>query len=261
MKNIDKNVNFWGLPLVSSSRHVVLNEVTDWINNSSKLAYIFTPNPEQVIQAKSQDSFKGTLQQARWLLPDGVGLLWATQLVSLIDGSPALTTTLPGREIVSQLIQLAKSHKWKIVLLGGRDYNHRIPADWPIIWLEGYQDSQHPTREEETHIITALKKHRPSIVMVALGAPRQETWLVDHQAVLEQANVKIGMAVGGSFDTLLGVLQPAPSWMSRSGLEWLFRLVQQPWRWRRQTRLLEFIVLTLGEMIRAVGRLAKAARA
>ena len=88
---------------------------------------------------------------------------------------------------------------------------------------------------------------KPSIILVAFGAPWQEQWVVNHREFLEKNKVKLVMVVGGAIDMLTGKVQRAPKFVQQLQLEWLFRLIQQPWRWKRQLRLIQFIGHVLKE--------------
>ncbi len=112
-----------------------------------------------------------------------------------------------------------------------------------LYWTPGYKQVAQATQPEEKRLRAIVQELRPTIVFAAFGAPQQEEWLVSHHDFLEKQGVKLGLAVGGSFDILFGRLSRAPRWLRFIGLEWLYRLIQEPWRWQRQTRLLRFVVL------------------
>src|SRR5690606_32292622 len=84
--------------------------------------------------------------------------------------------------------------------------------------------------EEEPAVLDSIREMRPDVILVALGVPRQEKWIARHQEAL---GIPVAMGVGGSFDVFAERVQRAPAWMQRLHLEWLFRLYQEPWRWRR----------------------------
>lgn len=117
-----------------------------------------------------------------------------------------------------------------------------------LYWTEGYADVKNQTGAEEAEICNLLSVIKPDIVFVALGAPYQEQWVIEHR--LQLKNVKIAMVVGGAFDVILGKLHQPPALIQQLGFEWLFRLLQEPHRWRRQLRLLSFIKL-VGEKLRS----------
>ena len=116
-------------------------------------------------------------------------------------------------------------------------------------WLEGYENVNKPTEKEEQVVRQTLQQLKPKLVLVAFGAPQQEQWVIEHSDLLKKAGTKVAMVVGGSFDVLFGRLKRAPLWMRAIGLEWLYRLLQEPKRWRRQLALLNFMKLVFKEII------------
>jgi N-acetylglucosaminyldiphosphoundecaprenol N-acetyl-beta-D-mannosaminyltransferase len=114
--------------------------------------------------------------------------------------------------------------------------------------MAGYASAARPTKTEERAVRETIARLRPQLVFVALGAPQQEQWVVDHLSLLTQQGAKVVMVVGGAFDILLGRLRRAPLWMRSLGLEWLYRLMQEPWRAGRQAALLTFIKLVVQEL-------------
>lgn len=218
-------------------------------NKQKNVFLAFTPNPEQIVLAESDSGFNQVLKQADILVPDGVGLVVASKILSS-DSNPSIKERIPGRVLVEDLLALAKSNKLKVLLIGGRDYSHtgKVKVNGvEIEWDQGYQDVFNPTQGEEVSLKERIDKVKPDILFVAFGAPMQEKWLVSHKEVLSKSNIKLGMAVGGSFDYLLGIVPSPPLWISKIGLEWLFRLVIQPWRYKRQLKLISFMMLVLEE--------------
>lgn len=118
-----------------------------------------------------------------------------------------------------------------------------------IYWLEAYQVATNPTVKEEIEVKKQLEVLQPDLVLVALGAPWQEQWIMTHYDILKDSKVKIAMVVGGAFDMLTGQIKRAPLRYRKVGLEWLHRLQQQPWRWKRQLRLFRFLFELFKEIL------------
>lgn len=255
-------ITIFDLPFVSASLNQVVSQVTAGRND---LCVICTPNPEQVVLARSNNRFKQDLLEADLLLPDGVGVIWTSRLLALAGKSAPLRERIAGVDLVLELLKdAAKNHK-KVLVIGGRGYGGGSREDdllgiqklqtSPILleklyvskgeliafWSEGYQDVARPTDQENQQVHMIIQKIKPDYVFVALGAPYQERWLSEFRSLLQQEQVQVAMAVGGSFDILLGKLKRAPVLMRTLHIEWLYRLFQEPWRWRRQTKLLLFI--------------------
>ncbi len=228
---------------------------------------IFTPNPEQLVQAHHDQSFYYNLKQADLLIPDGVGLVWASRLLALRGKGQRIKERISGIDLVQDLLDLAKKRKLKVLVVGGKNYQAAIverQAKQPefigrmtvipqlpakLHWTPAFQDASKPTPKEQTALVGLIKKLRPEIVFVAFGAPQQESWVIEQRGLLASAGVKLAMVVGGSFDVILGKVPRAPQWPQQLGLEWLYRLWWEPWRWRRQLRLLEFAWLVLREWL------------
>jgi N-acetylglucosaminyldiphosphoundecaprenol N-acetyl-beta-D-mannosaminyltransferase len=227
--------------------------ISQWIkrdDGSAKL--IFTPNPEHIVQSQRDGLFLATLQQADICLPDGIGIVWASRLLQVVGKGKSIGQRISGVDVVNLL--LLDYPDLNYLVIGGRSQEkptklqHLSLHGKKIAWLPGYENVARPTEEEEEGVRQVIKEIKPDVVFVAFGAPQQEFWAVRHQAFLAKNGVKIVMVVGGAFDMLTGKLARAPKLVRQLGLEWLFRLIQQPWRWKRQLRLVSFIRLTITEM-------------
>jgi N-acetylglucosaminyldiphosphoundecaprenol N-acetyl-beta-D-mannosaminyltransferase len=190
---------------------------------------ICTANPEFVMAAQHDAVFREVLNAADLVLPDGVGLLWAARW----QGS-RLPERVAGSDLIYRIAELAGQHGWRLYFLGAAEgvaerAAARLQALYPGWRLAGaLAGSPHPAEAEA--IVADIQQARPDVLMVAYGAPAQDLWIARHRAKL---NVPVSLGVGGAFVFVAGVAERAPSWMQRLGLEWLHRLVRQPWRWRR----------------------------
>lgn len=238
----------------------LLNWLKTDVYRTKKPLIIFTPNPEQLVLAHQSPQFNSILQRADILIPDGIGLVLASRLLKIFGRGEAISERISGIDLVGDLLELSSSEDWSALLLGGHGYHQtnsreifssrfgKRDTKTQLQWLEGYQNSARPTASEEQKVTLAIKKLRPKIVFVALGAPRQEQWVVEHLSLLKQVDTKVVMVVGGAFDVLFGKLKRAPWWLRGIGLEWLYRLVQEPHRWRRQLALFNFAWLVWLEL-------------
>lgn len=248
-KKTDNSFHFRGKSIFSNNRSELLTLLKNQLFSSKPVLVIFTPNPEQLMLAERDANFSLELQAADLLLPDGVGLIWASKVLATAT-NPGIKARLPGRLVVQDLLQITKTEQLTTLVIGGRDYaqgDRFVVAGAICHWTEGYVDANHPTDSEEVALSEMLAKLRPSLVLVALGAPLQERWLLKHRRLLNESGVKIGMVVGGTFDYLLNKVPTPPDWVAKMGLEWLFRLITQPQRLGRQLRLIEFVLLVMEE--------------
>lgn len=190
---------------------------------------ICTANPEFVMRAQQDPVFREVLNTADLVLPDGVGLLWAAR-----RQGQALPERVAGSDLIYRLAELAGQHGWRLYFLGAADgVAERAAASLQALypnWQFVGAFAGSPRVEEEADIVARIQAARPDILMVAYGAPAQDVWIARHKARL---GVPVSIGVGGAFDFVAGVAQRAPNWVQQLGLEWLHRLVRQPWRWRR----------------------------
>ncbi len=248
-KMIDQLAFLFDFPLFSRTKDELLSQIVNHLQTGKKPLVVFTPNPEQIVQSISNKSFGRTLLAADVRIPDGVGLVWASRLLSKRTGQSPLTERVAGSDVVSAILS-DPSFQGPALIVGGRDYAGRTLGTAPLFWTAGYDVVAKQTPTEEQEIVAEIQKLRPEIVFVAFGAPHQEEWILNHKQLLESVGVKLVMSVGGAFDMLFGLVPRAPRWMQKVGLEWLYRLARQPWRWRRQLRLVQFIALVAKEFIR-----------
>lgn len=244
MKKIDRIVNLWQLDIFGSGENELLDLLKNHLKEEKGLLTVATPNPEQVVLSQRSPEFLAVLQDFDILIPDGGGLVAASKILAKKADQPSLTQRITGVSVVEQLCSWAIQYEVPVLVIGGRDYDSIKNFCPTATWIEGYKVITQPTATEEKAVEATIKKIRPHIVFVAFGAPHQELWVNSHKALLEQNGVKVVMVVGGSFDYLLGKVKRAPKAWQKVGLEWMYRLYQEPWRWRRQVSLLEFMALT-----------------
>jgi N-acetylglucosaminyldiphosphoundecaprenol N-acetyl-beta-D-mannosaminyltransferase len=199
---------------------------------------IVTLNPEFVMQAQGNGPFRRVLREADLALPDGQGLLWAARFL----GCP-LPERVTGADTVPLMARLSAERSYRPFLLGAAPGVAERAADalrsaFPGLQIAGtYAGSPDP--QEETEIVARIRAARPDLLFVAYGAPRQDLWI--HRN-LHRLGVPVCMGVGGTLDFIAGVTPRAPRWMREHGLEWLYRLIIQPSRWRRMLALPRFVL-------------------
>lgn len=202
---------------------------------------VFTPNPEILLLARRDHAYASVLNAADLALPDGTG-------VALVQSIRARRRVRrwPGVEIGADLVRLAATRDQAVVLLGGRaGAAARAATRWrsiiPGLRLEAVgsdvafaDDGRAADPTLEAAMIERIRSLGPAVVLVGLGAPKQERWIAEHADLLPSARVLIG--VGGAFDMWGGTLRRAPGWMHAVGLEWLWRLALEPARLPRIAR-------------------------
>jgi N-acetylglucosaminyldiphosphoundecaprenol N-acetyl-beta-D-mannosaminyltransferase len=210
-----------------------------------------TVNPEFVMTAQRDAAFMDALQRTALNVPDGAGILWAAR-----RKRHALQARVPGIELMVKLCGIASAHGWRIYFLGARPgVAERAAAamalQFPGMMVAGTFAGS-PAEAEAPAITERIRSAKPHMLFVAYGAPAQDKWLARHlplckDNVNEFGEGLIGMGVGGAFDMVAGLQKRAPEWMQDANLEWLYRLIKQPWRIKRQTALMRYVVATMLE--------------
>lgn len=209
--------------------------------------FCVTPNPEICLSAQKDSDFCSLLNEADLSLPDGFGILWAARYQAgrpslfrwiwtlLTPGKTRKHSPLPHRVTGSDVVrELCHQHKdLKYFLLGASpEVNKTLSKK---LRQKGVQVvgnfSGNDSKKLEPIIQSMVKSSEAEVLFVAFGAPRQEQWIKRNLAHMK--SVKVAMGIGGSFDFLAGKRKRAPKWMQQWGLEWLYRLVIEPSRFKR----------------------------
>jgi N-acetylglucosaminyldiphosphoundecaprenol N-acetyl-beta-D-mannosaminyltransferase len=196
-----------------------------------------TVNPEFIMTAQHDVEFRQILQQSALNLPDGIGVVWAAKRLGL-----PLRERVAGSDLVGLIADRAQKTGWRIFLLGAAE---GVAQQAAIILRERYPQvnivgayAGSPRPEDEADIAARIRSSEADVLLVAYGAPKQDKWIARN---IEHTGVAVAMGIGGSLDFIAGTQKRAPQWMQRVGIEWLYRLVREPWRWRRQLALPKFV--------------------
>jgi N-acetylglucosaminyldiphosphoundecaprenol N-acetyl-beta-D-mannosaminyltransferase len=204
---------------------------------SGKPHHVMTVNPEFVMMARESPEFRTVLQRATLAIPDGIGIIWAARIL----GTP-LRERVAGVDTVVQFARIAARNGLRIFLLGAAPgvaerVAERLEKENPGLKIAGtFAGSPHPSEEDD--ICRRILSAQPHMLLVAYGPPRQDLWIA---RTMDRLRVPVAIGVGGTFDFIAGVIPRAPSWMQKTGLEWLFRLIQEPRRWKRMLTLPRFV--------------------
>ena len=251
------------ISITNTSKKEILEEIQKYLTQPRKIGQktlkIFTPNSEQLVLAHKNSFFAGVLNKADISLPDTVGVVWASRVLT----KNPIQKSIPGVEFMENLVELAAPRRVPIGLIGGRDNLavetlNCLSRRWAGLaaWAENgpevsiiHDELRLP--DEKIYfgrLARRIIREGTRIVFVALGPPKQEYFIdrLSHVPCLLSHGV-IFMSVGGSFDIISGRLRRAPVWMRNLSLEWLWRLILEPWRLRRQLALIEFVWLVLRE--------------
>lgn len=191
--------------------------------------FIVTANPITILQTKDDEHFKNAVQTANYVTPDGVGILLAAKFMK-----KPLKERVTGYDLMMKLLNVANEHRYKIYLYGAHPdiiklAVNNIETDYPNIDVCGYSDG-YRQGDDLQKVTEEIKAKRPDLVFVALGVPKQELWIKDNIGQFEKG---VFIGVGGSFDVLSGKSERAPVVYQKLGIEWVYRMVKEPFRLKR----------------------------
>ncbi|MCF8001361.1 MAG: WecB/TagA/CpsF family glycosyltransferase [Halanaerobiales bacterium] len=204
---------------------------------------IFTPNSEIVVRAYDDSDYAKILNSADYLVPDGAGLLLAAKIL----GEP-LQERVAGYDLMRGLLNKISDKNHSVYFLGGKPgiidlAVKNVKEELPEINMAGFHHGYFD-RNNKNKIIDEINRIRPDLLFVGMGVPLQEKFFA---ANFHNLNIKLGLAVGGSFDVLAGYTERAPLWMQKMYLEWFYRLLQEPKRISRMIALPRFLMLVFKE--------------
>src|SRR3990170_5670184 len=198
---------------------------------------IFTPNPEQISQASRDEELKTLLNQAEIALPDGVFVPVAARLLRA-----PIDRRITGVDFMKSLVKTISEQPVVTGYLGGQ----RGVAEKAANCLRKIYPNLRVGYASEAYDRQRMIRSDIDILFVALGFPKQERWIIEHK---DEIPAKVLMAVGGSFDYISGRIPRAPTVLRMVGLEWLFRLILEPWRFWRQLQIWHFGALIFWEAL------------
>ena len=233
MKTFDK-IFLLGVGFSDASMKEVLEFIVTGLQNQSEKYYIVTPNPELLVIASKDDNYRKVLNSAKLALPDGIGVIVAGKIM----GKP-LKERIHGVDLVKSLCKEVSKQPITVGFLGAGPNIAELTAE---CLRKNYPGLKVGLVSEEWS--EELKNKKADILFVAFGSPKQEIWISEN---LERLPAKVVIGVGGAFDFISGKVRRAPLILRKTGLEWLFRLIIQPWRLKRQLRLVKFLYLVLRE--------------
>lgn len=195
------------------------------------------------MSAVDSSAYMQLLQAADLVVPDGAGIVWAANYV----GNP-VAERVTGFDLLHRMMQLGEPKGWKVYLLGASPemieaVASSLKRQYPALQLVGYRDGYFQA-DEDAAVIANIREHDPDILLIGRSADKQEPWIAQYK---QQLRVPVIMGVGGSFDVLSGKLKRAPVLFQRLRLEWFYRLLQEPWRYKRMLVLPKFAMKVIRE--------------
>lgn len=228
----------------------ILEKILLYMCTSGPFLHIVSINPEILVQAEHDEYFRNILSEGDFQLPDGVGVLLGCSILGI-----QVQKKIPGVDFMNSLLKSCNKSSLRVLFLGGKaDLAEKVANRYKKLYpsstfkgIQGISDISNPKETENEEIISIVADYKPQILFVAFGSPFQEKWIYKHKDSLKGI---VCMGVGGGFDFVAGTVPRAPELVRSIGLEWLFRLVVEPWRWRRQLRLIEYLYLLLKQSFR-----------
>lgn len=235
-----KTVSILGVNVGVCSRVCARDAVFDMLRED-KLHMVFTPNSEIIMLARKNNAFQDILNQADLCTADGIGVVYGAKIL----GTP-IPERVAGFDLLTDILQ--QTENLSVYLFGSKpgiaekakaEIERRFDGVRVVGTQNGYFDEV-----QEKAILADIQEKKPELLLVCLGAPKQEQWIWKHRT---EINAKVAMGLGGSLDVLAGEVKRAPDIFIKLGLEWLYRLLKEPKRVIRMMALPHFLLVVLKE--------------
>jgi N-acetylglucosaminyldiphosphoundecaprenol N-acetyl-beta-D-mannosaminyltransferase len=241
------SVTLLGCPITRMGLDDFVSSAEEFIRSKTP-HYVAMMNVAKLVKMRSDSDLAESILSADLIGADGVPLVW----VSRLFGTP-LPGRVNGTDLMYRLLERAHEKRYRIFFLGAEEVVLQrvlevVRQEYPGVQIAGWQNGYF-TPAQEPAIVNSIRVAEPDILFIAFGTPKKELWVKQY---LSAMGVPVIHGVGGSFDVMAGVVPRAPLWLQRSGLEWFFRLLQEPRRmWRRYlvTNTL-FVLLVVKEWLR-----------
>lgn len=244
----DHKIEILGVQIDQINMEAAVKRVDKYITAYDNKRYmVVTPNSEMLVMAYDNPDFADILNRADLSIPDGAGVVLASHMLN----SP-LEERVAGFDLMGKLLELAQERDYRVFFLGGKESVlekalNKIKNNFPGLKIVGFHHG-YLDPDLTVWLIEEINGLDVDILFVGMGVPLQERFLNDNLAKLK---VKVAMTVGGSYDVLADEVKRAPQWMQKLGLEWLFRLIQEPFRIGRMMALPRFVLLVFKEYLLA----------
>ena len=241
-------IKIFGVKIDKLTQKQVIEKIKCFLKENQTRA-IYTPNTEIVMEAKKDEKLKHIINDGDIIIPDGIGLIYASKIKK-----KNLPERVTGFDVSCKILEVANEEGYSLFLLGGeegvaKEASENLTEKYPNIKIAGFQNGffkgahiGNPGHEDEVQILEKINKSNADILFVGLGAPKQEIWIHENKNKL---NCKLIIGNGGTVDILAGRIERAPDIYQKLGLEWLYRLVKDPKRIKRQMVIPLFILTIL----------------
>lgn len=243
---MNEKVLIMDVPIHKVTMEEAANQVVAYLQGTGSHT-VFTPNPEIIMEAQEDEDLMRILKKADLVVADGIGVVLASKMLKV----KKLPERVGGFDLMQMVLNKVKDKDINVYFLGSKpgvaeQAAENMKEKYPGINIVGTRDGYF-TKEDETAIINKIKSLNVNLLLVGLGAPRQEKWIDQH---LEQLGVNVAVGVGGSLDVMAGVVKRAPKVYQKLGLEWFYRLITNPKRAKRMINLPKFGIKIIGMVIK-----------
>ena len=227
--------NLFGINIDAIGMEEAVGRLREWIaDRSTQCRYVVTPNVDHAVLLQEHSGLRRSYRDANLILADGHPIVWASRLLR-----KPLPERVPGSELVPSLFEACNADpggtRLRVFLLGAAPgvaarAAARMRRQWPNVQTVGVYSPPPGFEndvEESNYILGRIALSRPDVLIVGLGAPKQEVWVHQHR---HQIRAKAALCVGATIDFLAGEKRRAPKWMQRTGIEWLHRMCSEPQR-------------------------------
>ena len=234
-------VNILNVPFIKTTNAGFVQQLqTDILAHRNR--FVVTANPEILMYAREHPDYQQVLTQADYITPDGIGVIQGAQIL----GTP-LPERITGYDTLLTLLEWGSQQHQRIFLLGAKSAVLKqvttiVQRAYPGIVVAGARDGYY---DDEQTVVDQIVAAQPDMVFVATGFPKQEFFIAEHRQRLDA----LWMGVGGSFDVIAGAVKRAPLFWQKHHVEWLYRLIQEPSRFKR--------MLVLPRYLRLVKKIAR----
>lgn len=241
-----EQIRILGVKVDNVTMDEAVQTVFGWLEEEGN-HLIVTPNPEIIYHAYHTPEFREVLNSADLTVPDGIGVVYGAKII----GTP-VKERVPGFELCCHVLEGLPSRNKSVFLLGGKPgvaelAAKKIEERYPKIRIAGFCDGYF---QDEQAVIEQINSSNADFLMVCIGFPRQENWIVKHK---DQLKVKVSIGAGGSVDVLAGTVKRAPAFFCKTGLEWFYRLLKQPSRIGRMMNLPKFLLTVIKKNLKGDG--------
>lgn len=222
-------INIFDLPVDALTMQETLSLIENSIDQNKPIHHVVV-NAAKMVNAQKDIALHESIVNCDIINADGQAVVWAARILK-----QPLPERVAGIDLMEQLVKLAVVKKYKIYFLGAKEEVVKKVVDkYSLIYgkqiIAGYRNGYF-SKDEETVIANEIAESKPDILFVAITSPKKEIFLNKYKDLIRAPFV---MGVGGSFDVVSGLVKRAPEWMQKSGLEWLYRVYQEPRRmWKR----------------------------